>query len=73
MTPLSEDVPNILIDDAGPGLPDIFGGEVRTDTLSKVPPRPLREHYSLACKAKVRCERGAGAYHGDAHLVHLAH
>ncbi|MDQ7879782.1 arylsulfatase [Microbacterium sp. QXD-8] len=26
----------ILIDDAGPGLPDTFGGEVRTDTLSRV-------------------------------------
>jgi arylsulfatase A-like enzyme len=36
---LSEDAPNILIvliDDAGPGLPTTFGGEVRTDTLSKV-------------------------------------
>ena len=36
---LPEDAPNILIvliDDAGPGLPDTFGGEVRTDTLSKV-------------------------------------
>jgi arylsulfatase A-like enzyme len=36
---LPEDAPNILIvliDDAGPGLPDTFGGEVRTDTLSRV-------------------------------------
>ncbi len=36
---LSEDAPNILlvlIDDAGPGLPDTFGGEVRTDTLSRI-------------------------------------
>ena len=36
---LSEDAPNILlvlIDDAGPGLPDTFGGEVRTNTLSRV-------------------------------------
>ena len=36
---LSEDAPNILIvliDDAGPGLPDTFGGEVRTDTLTKI-------------------------------------
>jgi hypothetical protein len=34
---LPEDAPNILIvliDDAGPGLPDTFGGEVRTDTLT---------------------------------------
>ena len=36
---LPEDAPNILlilIDDAGPGLPDTFGGEVHTDTLSRV-------------------------------------
>jgi arylsulfatase A-like enzyme len=36
---LGEDAPNILvvlIDDAGPGLPDTFGGEVRTPTLSRV-------------------------------------
>ena len=36
---LADDAPNILvdlIDDAGPGLPDTFGGEVRTATLSRV-------------------------------------
>src|SRR4051812_17302686 len=36
---LPEDAPNVvivLIDDAGPGLPTTFGGEVRTDTLSRV-------------------------------------
>jgi arylsulfatase A-like enzyme len=36
---LPEDAPNILIvliDDAGPGLPDTFGGEVRTDTRSRI-------------------------------------
>ncbi|QYF73975.1 arylsulfatase [Cryobacterium sp. PAMC25264] len=36
---LPADAPNILIvliDDAGPGLPDTFGGDVRTDTLSRV-------------------------------------
>jgi arylsulfatase len=36
---LADDAPNILIvliDDAGPGLPDTFGGEVRTDTLTRV-------------------------------------
>ncbi|HEY1196530.1 arylsulfatase [Flavobacterium sp.] len=36
---LSKDAPNILIvliDDAGPGLPDTYGGEVHTPTLSKV-------------------------------------
>src|ERR1700733_2670360 len=36
---LPEDAPNILIvliDDAGPGLPDTFGGDVRTDALSRV-------------------------------------
>jgi arylsulfatase len=36
---LPEDAPNIviiLIDDAGPALPDTYGGEVRTDTLSRI-------------------------------------
>ncbi|WP_028644116.1 arylsulfatase [Nocardioides sp. URHA0020] len=36
---LPADAPNILvilIDDAGPGLPDTFGGEVRTDTLTRM-------------------------------------
>lgn len=36
---LHDDAPNIvivLIDDAGPGLPTMFGGEVRTDTLDRV-------------------------------------
>jgi arylsulfatase A-like enzyme len=36
---LPEDTPNILvvlIDDAGPGLPTTFGGEVTTDTLTRV-------------------------------------
>ena len=36
---LPEDAPNILIvlvDDAGPGLPTTFGGEIRTDTLTKI-------------------------------------
>ena len=38
-TRLPDDAPNILIvliDDAGPGLPTTFGGEVRTETLSRV-------------------------------------
>ena len=36
---LPADAPNILIvliDDAGPGLPDTFGGEVRTDALTRI-------------------------------------
>jgi arylsulfatase A-like enzyme len=36
---LPDDAPNVvivLIDDAGPGLPTPFGGEVRTDTLARV-------------------------------------
>jgi arylsulfatase A-like enzyme len=36
---LHEDSPNIvivLIDDAGPGLPTTFGGEVRTDTMDRI-------------------------------------
>ena len=36
---LPDDAPNILIviiDDVGPGLPTTYGGEVRTDTLSRI-------------------------------------
>lgn len=36
---LPEDAPNILIiliDDAGPGMPDVYGGEVRTPTLERI-------------------------------------
>jgi arylsulfatase A-like enzyme len=36
---LPEDAPNILIiliDDAGPGMPDVFGGEIHTPTLERV-------------------------------------
>jgi hypothetical protein len=36
---LPDDAPNILIvliDDAGPGLPDTYGGEVHTPTLSRI-------------------------------------
>lgn len=36
---LPDDAPNILIvliDDAGPGLPSTYGGEVRTDTLTRI-------------------------------------
>lgn len=36
---LPDDAPNIvviLVDDAGPGLPSTFGGEVTTDTLSRL-------------------------------------
>lgn len=39
---LHEDSPNIvivLIDDAGPGLPTTFGGEVRTATMDGSAPR----------------------------------
>jgi arylsulfatase A-like enzyme len=36
---LPEDAPNILIvliDDAGPGMPDTYGGEVHTPTLERI-------------------------------------
>jgi arylsulfatase len=36
---LPDDAPNILIvliDDVGPGLPTTFGGEIRTDTLTRI-------------------------------------
>jgi arylsulfatase len=38
-TRLPDDAPNILvvlIDDVGPGLADTFGGEIKTDTLSRI-------------------------------------
>ena len=55
---LHEDSPNIvivLIDDAGPGLPTTFGGEVRTETMDRIcaegvtynrfiPPQCVRRH-----------------------------
>jgi arylsulfatase A-like enzyme len=52
---LPPDAPNILIiliDDAGPGLPTTFGGEVRTDTLSRIYDQGLgynRFHTTAMC------------------------
>jgi arylsulfatase A-like enzyme len=52
---LPDDAPNILIiliDDAGPGLPDVFGGEVHTPTLGRVANEGLgynRFHTTAMC------------------------
>jgi arylsulfatase A-like enzyme len=52
---LPDDAPNILIvliDDAGPGLPDTYGGEVRTDTLTRIQNEGLgfnRFHTTAMC------------------------
>ena len=56
---LPKDAPNILIvliDDAGPGLPDTFGGEVRTDALTKV----YREGIGFNASTRRRCARRRG-------------
>lgn len=52
---LPSDAPNIvviLIDDAGPGLPDTFGGDVHTPTLSRVQQQGIgfnRFHTTAMC------------------------
>ena len=62
---LPEDAPNILIvliDDAGPGLPTTFGGEVRTDTLTRIHDRrhrvqPVPHHRDVLADAGVAADR----------------
>ena len=62
---LPEDAPNILIvliDDAGPGLPTTFGGEVRTDTLTRIYQRghrlqPVPHHGDVLAHAGVAADR----------------
>ena len=52
---LSEDAPNILIvliDDAGPALPDTYGGEIHTPTLSRIAEQGIsfnRFHTTAMC------------------------
>ncbi len=62
---LPEDAPNILIvliDDAGPGLPSTFGGEVRTDTLTRIHRgggrvQPVPHHRDVLADAGVAADR----------------
>ncbi|UOQ57833.1 arylsulfatase [Leucobacter allii] len=77
---LPDDAPNILvvlIDDAGPGLPDTFGGEVKTDTLSRVLGEGIgfnRFHTTAMC-SPTRASLLTGRNHhriGNAQITELA-
>ncbi|HWI31741.1 MAG TPA: arylsulfatase [Microbacterium sp.] len=77
---LPEDAPNVLIlliDDAGPGLPDTYGGEVRTDTLSRIHNEGLgfnRFHTTAMC-SPTRASLLSGRNHhriGNGQIAELA-
>jgi arylsulfatase len=77
---LAEDAPNILvvlIDDAGPGLPSTFGGEVRTDTLTRVREQGIsynRFHTTAMC-SPTRASLLTGRNHhriGNGQIAELA-
>ena len=77
---LPEDAPNILvvlIDDAGPGLPSTFGGEVRTDTLTRIHEQGIgynRFHTTAMC-SPTRASLLTGRNHhriGNGQIAELA-
>jgi arylsulfatase A-like enzyme len=77
---LPEDAPNILIiliDDAGPGLPTTFGGEVTTDTLTRIREQGLgynRFHTTAMC-SPTRASLLTGRNHhriGNGQIAELA-
>ena len=77
---LPDDAPNILIiliDDAGPGLPDTHGGEVRTDTLTRVQGEGIgynRFHTTAMC-SPTRASLMTGRNHhriGNGQIAELA-
>ncbi|KAA1418174.1 arylsulfatase [Mumia zhuanghuii] len=77
---LADDAPNILvilIDDAGPGLPDTFGGEVRTDTLTRIREQGIgynRFHTTAMC-SPTRASLLTGRNHhriGNGQIAELA-
>jgi arylsulfatase A-like enzyme len=77
---LPDDSPNILIvliDDAGPGLPSTFGGEVRTDTLTRIHEEGLgynRFHTTAMC-SPTRASLLTGRNHhriGNGQIAELA-
>ncbi|MGH1565350.1 arylsulfatase [Mumia sp. DW29H23] len=77
---LGEDAPNVLvvlIDDAGPGLPDTFGGEVRTDTLTRIREQGIsynRFHTTAMC-SPTRASLLTGRNHhriGNGQIAELA-
>jgi arylsulfatase A-like enzyme len=77
---LPEDTPNILIvliDDAGPGLPTTYGGEVQTDTLTRIHNEGIgcnRFHTTAMC-SPTRASLLTGRNHhriGNGQLAELA-
>jgi arylsulfatase A-like enzyme len=77
---LPADAPNILIvliDDAGPGLPTTFGGEVRTDTLTRIHNKGIgynRFHTTAMC-SPTRASLLTGRNHhriGNGQIAELA-
>src|SRR5690606_8328548 len=77
---LGDDAPNILvvlIDDAGPWLPSTFGGEVRTDTLTRVREQGIsfnRFHTTAMC-SPTRASLLTGRNHhriGNGQIAELA-
>jgi arylsulfatase A-like enzyme len=77
---LPDDAPNILIvliDDAGPGLPSTFGGEVRTDTLTRIHEQGIgynRFHTTAMC-SPTRASLLTGRNHhriGNGQIAELA-
>ncbi len=77
---LPDDAPNILIiliDDAGPGLPSTFGGEVHTDTLTRIRDEGLsynRFHTTAMC-SPTRASLLTGRNHhriGNGQIAELA-
>ena len=77
---LPEDAPNILIiliDDAGPGLPTTFGGEVTTDTLTRIREQGIgynRFHTTAMC-SPTRASLLTGRNHhriGNGQIAELA-
>jgi arylsulfatase len=77
---LPDDSPNILvvlIDDAGPGLPSTFGGEVRTETLTRLHQEGLgynRFHTTAMC-SPTRASLMTGRNHhriGNGQIAELA-
>lgn len=77
---LPDDAPNILIvliDDVGPGLPTTYGGEVRTDTLSRIHNEGLgysRFHTTAMC-SPTRASLLTGRNHhriGNGQIAELA-
>jgi arylsulfatase A-like enzyme len=67
----------VLIDDAGPGLPSTFGGEVRTDTLTRIHDQGIgynRFHTTAMC-SPTRASLLTGRNHhriGNGQIAELA-